>query len=144
MIVTDYVGIMYHISIVCIDEKFIIYAQDIKREVIHAARKISKKNTNLLVGTFESIRNKKLDVFISVNFIHGIESEALKEEFRKLTIENDVKYIVVNKGISKMYKYNHCMTEILPKKYKEVKRLGFYLEHRGLRHVMIFERIENE
>lgn len=117
---------------------------DIKREVIHAARKISKKNTNFLVGTFDSIRNKKIDVFISVNFIHGIEPEVLKEEFRKLTTENDVKYIVVDKVISKIYKYNHCMKEILPKEYKEVKRLGFYSAHRGRRYIMIFERTENE
>lgn len=45
MIATDYVGIMYHISIVCIDEKFNIYAQR-RKEHLMQEKYCQKKQEN--------------------------------------------------------------------------------------------------
>ena len=100
---------------------------DISESVIEAARELNKcKNTQFMVGSFDSIINQTIDVLIVVNFTAMISPEILTEWFTKLLEKNHVYRIIVECIDEERYTYLHNYPEILPNNYKlEIKSKMF-------------------
>ncbi|MBD5549022.1 MAG: methyltransferase domain-containing protein [Lachnospiraceae bacterium] len=113
---------------------------DVDTNVIKVAKKLYRK-TNFEVGTFENIRNQKIDYLITVNFIHRIPSELLKEKYSYLCRNNDIRHIVLDIVDSPEYQFNHDI-DYLSKElgYRVKKRLHRYQVTNGSRWIYILER----
>lgn len=87
---------------------------DIDKRVLIAGSK-KYKEIKFNCGSFKDIINRNIDILITINFIHEIKTRDLKQYYRKLTKDNNIKYIVVD---SVDYKYYHNFSKIFPKNYK--------------------------
>jgi ubiquinone/menaquinone biosynthesis C-methylase UbiE len=111
---------------------------DIDENVISAARKIYH-NVQFDVGTFENIKNQSIDYLITVNFIHLISPEELKEKYRFLCKNNDIRYFVLDIVDSPTYKYNHNIDYLFDGwgGYRVIKRFRRFETQNGSRYVYI-------
>ncbi|MFA5746034.1 MAG: DUF2334 domain-containing protein [archaeon] len=101
---------------------------DIEPEVLIAgAQKFKKIIFNY--GSFNDIKNKNIDVLITVNFIHEIKPSILKKYYANLIKYNRIKYIAVD---SVNYKYNHNFKQILPREYKLVFKSKVFENNRTI------------
>ena len=113
---------------------------DLDAGVIKAAGRLYR-NTNFVVGTFENVKNQKIDYLITVNFIHGIPSEELKEKYRYLCMNNDIKHIILDITDSPNYQYIHDVHYLFDDLgYTIKKRLKRYQVINGGRWIYIFEK----
>lgn len=118
---------------------------DLSESAIKCAKYLDQKSeVKCETGTFDKIINQKIDCFISVNFIHEISSDDLKQIFASLIKQNEIHYIVVDSVTGGGYKYHHDYAAILPEEYQLMKKLGPYRteENDSKRYVMIFEKTQ--
>ena len=93
---------------------------DISAEVISAANLLNCfNNTQFKVGSFNSIRNMKIDYLIAVNFLHDFESHQVKIWFEDLITNNQISHIVVDELTDQQYFCLHDWKNLLPNSYKE-------------------------
>ncbi|MBU5477606.1 class I SAM-dependent methyltransferase [Eubacterium sp. MSJ-13] len=111
---------------------------DVSESVISAARLLSHR-TKFFVGTFDKIFHKKIDCLITVNFIHGIPTEELREIYKEFFINNRVKYLVLDTVVSKKYSFNHKLEELLDDNWEIDKKIGKYQADMGTRNVYIMK-----
>lgn len=111
---------------------------DISKEAISAARLLDRK-IKFKRGTFTEVSEKKVDVLITVNFIHGIDGDSLKRYYECLIRKCQPKYIVVDEVRSKEYQYNHKFEEIIPDYYDMVKKTKRFQAFKGHRFVYFFK-----
>lgn len=113
---------------------------DLSPEVIRAARLLHPK-TKFFVGSFENVSRKKIDCLITVNFMHAIEPNQLKEYYRNFFLQNRIKYVVFDSVASPAYQYNHLASKMFGDLYKKKKSIGRYRVARGIRTIDLYERI---
>lgn len=115
------------------------FGYDISKEVLQAAKALNKR-VKYRRGTFPDVRIKNIDYLITVNFIHGIDEDALRRDYKELIKRCQPKYIVVDEVRSKKYLYNHSFKNILPKNYTVVKKLGKFPAYGGIRYIYIYKQ----
>ena len=113
---------------------------DFDAAVIKAARKLYR-NTHFRTGTFENVKKQKIDYLITVNFIHSIPPEELREKYRRLCENNEIRHIVLDTVSSPQYRYNHDIDYLFEGSgYKVKKQLHRYPVPHGSRWVYIMEK----
>lgn len=114
---------------------------DIDSRVILAAKKIYRKVV-FHTGSFEDVKNQKVDYLITVNFIHNIPPEELREKYLGLIENNEIKHIILDVVYGKGYKYKHDVKELFcGSGYKVKKRLSRdCAAQNGSRWIYILER----
>lgn len=117
-------------------------AYDIDVNVIRAAKKLYRK-TNFKVGTFDSIKNQRIDYLITVNFIHGIPPAELKDNYEWLLKSNDISHLIFDIVDSPEYKYKHepdYLFEGVKSDYRVRKLLRRCAALGGSRRIYILEK----
>lgn len=115
-------------------------AFDLDVNVIKAAKRLYH-NTSFKVGTFENIKDQKIDYLITVNFIHVIPPDELKEKYDDLCRNNDIKHIVLDITDSPEYLFTHDINYLFGGLgYKVLKRLHRYEVSYGTRWIYIMEK----
>tara|TARA_B100001063_G_C16735352_1_gene541686 strand:+ start:424 stop:1050 length:627 start_codon:yes stop_codon:yes gene_type:complete len=114
---------------------------DIDENIINLAKFLNKK-TIFQVGSFNNIKNfnenKKIDVIIAVNWLHGIESKLISQIFKNLDKDVISKYIIVDQlKKSNDKQYSHRFDEILGNKYKRF--LTFEKDGDETRNILVFK-----
>lgn len=119
-----------------------LFGWDISPEVIAAAEALDKKNEiTYSIGTFDDVRDMKIDWLITVNFLHNISSGDLAEYYRKITEQNDIERIVADTVSGSGYKYHHDLLNIMPDAYKLESQSNLYSAERR---VMVFRKSSKE
>lgn len=111
---------------------------DISKQAIKAA-KILFPSAKFAAGTFDKVKNKKIDCLITVNFMHEISPEILQKYYKDFCHYNKVKYIIFDSVVSKRYEYNHKAEEILGQDWKLIKKLGRYTANCGYRIIAVYK-----
>lgn len=100
---------------------------DMSEEQIACAKYLSKGRANYYVGTFGDVKDAvsygKLDLLITVNFIHAIDPNTLKSLYDSIFDHVDVRYIIIDCVDGEGYKYFHNPAVILPQ-YRIAKTIG--------------------
>jgi SAM-dependent methyltransferase len=92
---------------------------DISPSAIRAAIFLAKKNKiKYLVGSFNNVKNECFDCLITVNFMHEIPINMLKEFYNNILTDNEIEYLIVD-TVGDSYKYQHNFDAILPDNYKK-------------------------
>lgn len=111
---------------------------DIHEEVITAARTLNDKDITYRVGSFNDITGENdIDYLITLNFTHGGTEEVWKESYHAIAQKNEIRHFIVDtvpdNGPSHFLNYS----EILPKDYKMIERMGPFL---GGRYIEVWEK----
>ncbi len=115
-------------------------AFDLDINVIKAAKRLYR-NTSFQVGTFENIKDQKIDYLITVNFIHVIPSDELKEKYQYLCRNNNIKHIILDITDSLEYQFTHDIDYLFEGLgYKVQKRLHRYEVIKGNRWIYILKK----
>lgn len=113
-------------------------AYDISTEVLSAARYLDKSGrVTYQNGSFEAVKEQKIDYLITVNFIHILDAPTLSSAYAGICEAKEIKHIVCDTVLSDSYTYNHDMEKILPPQYKLIYKSPPYLSQRYL---MVFQK----
>lgn len=113
---------------------------DIDEKVVMVAKKLYR-NTHFYMGTFENVKNQKIDYLITVNFIHGISPEELKKIYERLYQNNEIRHFVLDIVDSSNYRFNHDINYLIEGTgYKIQKRLHRHQVVNGSRWIYILEK----
>lgn len=113
------------------------YGFDLSEDIISADKELFS-DIEFQSGSFETVQNLDITVFISVNFIHELSEDYLKSAYKQLFKNNNIKYYVVDE-VTGLYQYRHNFAELLPDGNRLVKTLGPYLSAGGTRYIKIFD-----
>lgn len=117
---------------------------DIDTKVIKAAR-IVHPGIRFIVGEFApNIRDEKISIFITVNFLYSLDCGKVEREYRKLIENNDIKYIVTEEmhPSTNNYPYSHNFNTILENKYKLVRKRCFAANEHSRRHILYYKKVK--
>lgn len=118
---------------------------DIDEKVIRAAR-IAYPGIRFQVGGFApDIRGKYISILITVNFLYSLKSETIEKEFRKLIVNNDIKYIITETmyPATPNYPYSHDMDTILGSNYTCIKKRSFAAAEYSRRFILLYVKNES-
>ncbi len=112
-------------------------AYDISPEVIRCAKKLNydSHNNNGIkyhLGSFRELSNdlhEKIDLLITINFIHGMSPDQLKAEYDCILSKKGIRAIIVDSVEG--YTYHHDFDKILPDWYVS-KVIGNYGQRKVL------------
>lgn len=110
---------------------------DISKEAILCAQHLDKK-TKYVEGGFEyAIDNlpNKIDCLITVNFIHNISPDLLREYYHDLINKHEISEMIVDSVDAQGYMYCHDFASLI-KEYEEAKTI---FEHEG-RKVLVLRK----
>lgn len=88
-------------------------------------------------GSFQDIRNMKIDWFIAVNFTHEISDGEMSIYLKQLVEKNEVKNIILDE-VSGNYRYKHQYTDLIPEGYLLKRVMGPYQADGGERYICVF------
>ena len=115
---------------------------DCKREVINADEEIFRKaiqdgEISFEIGSFESVKGEKIDYYISLNFLHNIEPDQVKNMFEEVLSCNKIGQVITDSVNSSSYPYNHDFDYICDYGYSK-RCLGEYKVQNGIRKIMVY------
>lgn len=110
---------------------------DIHKEVILAARELSKGGIVYQEGSFEDVAEDSVDYFVTLNFMHGGTEDTWIEPYRKAAERNHVLHFMVDTVPSQGGSHFLDWRKILPENYKRIERLGPFS---GGRYLEVWER----
>lgn len=93
-----------------------------------------------ITGSFEQIKGEKIDVLVTLNFMHGLSEDKWIPIYRNFLKSNDVERLIVDTLPQGNGNYHLDFTRILPKEYAIKEDKGPYLSGR---HLLLFERRVN-
>ena len=112
------------------------FAFDVSKEAINCAKMLDEKHNGhaieFIVGSLDEALAHlplKLDLLITLNFIHGIPPECLKEAYEKILHKIKISNIIVDTVND--YTYSHDFSLILPN-WKISKVIGVYADRKVL------------
>lgn len=116
---------------------------DISKETIECAKFLGGGDSEFFVGSFDSfndiVQKRKIDVLISVNFIHNIEPEKLKMYYdqimKNITVENIILDVIDSSG----YKYCHDIDFLFPGRRGETVISSYKVSSGGERKVYVID-----
>jgi SAM-dependent methyltransferase len=113
---------------------------DISDTAILVAKLLDKnQRIKYKTGSFNCVKNQKIDCLISVNFIHMLPPTTLRTFYDNILVENDIQFLIVD-TVGKNYKYQHNFDDILPATYKKEIVLGPF---QGERYLLLYKRTTN-
>ena len=115
---------------------------DIDEKVIKAA-KIIYPGIKFQVGRFApDIRDERISIFIAVNFLYALDSKTVEEEFKKLSTNNDIQYIITETmhPATPNYPHSHDMNKILGSNYTCSKKRGFPAAEHSRRYILLYAK----
>lgn len=102
------------------------FGYDISEQVIEAARKVNDSRSDIKFeqGSFDLVKDsyKKVDFFITANFMHEIEGDVLKSYYQDVLRHVEVTYILADEVRGDGYKYNHDLSKMLAPSMKIIHR----------------------
>lgn len=117
---------------------------DVSYKVIEAGRQLFPQ-LELEVGSFNTVKEKNIDVLIAVNFMHRLEENVLLYNFQCMLRNSYVKYILVDFVESMAYKYNHDYNRLFGLLgYKLVHESRRFETINGYRKICLFEFFQFE
>lgn len=115
---------------------------DIHEEVITAARALNDKVITYRVGSFNDITGEKdIDYMITLNFTHGGTEKVWNELYHAVARKNDIRHFIVDTVPENGPSHFLNFSEILPKSYKMIERMGPFL---GGRHIEVWGKSSNK
>jgi Ribosomal protein L11 methylase len=97
---------------------------DIDPNVVAAASYLHKNRNDLVVevGSFDRVSvATKIDCLITVNFIHDLPEEFLKNSYDELFRRAEIKLLVVDEVRGPGYPHNHQIRNLIPPEFEIVK-----------------------
>lgn len=123
-------------------EKFQRYGLDVDRDVIEEA-KLHFPDIDLKCGSFEDLEIKnKLSFFLTVNFLHAISTEELREILERVFSENQINYYIADE-VTGNYEYLFHLEDVVPKGYVLDRVIGIHPSDGGVRVIKGFRRNNN-
>lgn len=115
------------------------FGLDIDNEVIEEA-KLHFSDIDLKCGSFEDLEIKQdLDFFITINFLHAIPPEELRENLNKIFRESHIEYYIADE-VTGNYRYLFKIEDILPEGYVLDRIIGIHPSDGGVRMIKGFMR----
>lgn len=117
---------------------------DIDEKVIRAA-KIIHPNINFQVGNFApDIKGLRISIFITINFLYSLDYKTVEEQFKKLIINNDIKYILTETmyPVTPNYPHSHDFNSILGNEYVCIRKRGFPAAEHSRRYILLYAKKE--
>lgn len=92
------------------------YGIDLSAEVIEAAKTLDKRGeVNWIPGSFyDAAKLNDIDMLITVNFMHEIKPNDLKDMYDSVIKSNNIKYIIADSAKGYQYEYWHDFSYLLP------------------------------
>ncbi len=117
---------------------------DISNRVVWGAR-LLHPFTSFRVGSFDSIRNKRINCLIIVNILHFLEPEYVDLHVSRVLTNNVVDYIIIDEvrnTIGTEYKYEYDGNCIFGEKYTMAYRSRRYMASNGAyRYIVAYKRV---
>lgn len=120
------------------------YGYDIDENIIKAAEVVSRNNVIFRQGQFGSIKLKNIDILLTVNVLHSIAPEIVREQYLHLMKTGGLRFIVADEVKSNNYQYNHDFGTLLADEFKVIKRYRNFQVTNGTRELVVLERISGK
>ncbi len=109
-------------------------------ENVCRASSILNKDICIKQGSFDIIKNKKIQALISVNFIHEISPKTLQDYYKKIIKNNIVNYFIID-SVTGKYKYTHNPVSLFENtNFSVVEKFGPYKSDGGERYIYILAK----
>ncbi len=115
------------------------YGYDIDKAVISEA-KLHHKDVCLECGSFDNVGiGKKISFLITINFLHLIPKEKLKNSLKRVLSDNQVDCYIAD-DVTGNYLHKFSIEEVVPDNYILENTIGVYPSDGGVRRVKAFCR----
>jgi len=101
------------------------FGYDTSHEVISAANffnLFSKISFN--IGSFNSVKNKKIQYLVALNFLHDFNEDTVRSWFHEINESNVISFILVDEVADEEYQHNHNFDSFLPKNFIFFEAIG--------------------